>query len=631
MNDERWQEDSLPFGVHGSALAASAQRAHRSSFRVHHFGGERNQIMKTRIVLLILLALAAGGLYSAPDRKAEAASDSSAAGQTQRFITVEGADLKSKLDSAIKQGRARAPQTRFWVAYSFDVRSGIAVDPGEAQFSGSMENFGGVTVFTGTSNGVTVETRNLGVFLLFEPNDNSIARVEIYNLDRQREYSGYPVYWLGRAGNEESLNYLKTVADSSKAKRASENATVAIGLHDDLRVVAMLKDSFRKSSNQDVREAAIYWIGVIGGEQAFLSDIVRNEQENTDVRESAASAIGRSREASLLPTLEGLYKSVNNRDVKEQIVGSISKNENQKGATAFLLKVAKTDTDRDLRETAVHRLGRIPGTSSMLVDIIRNEQEHSDVREAAVQAIGKNQDAASISTLQNLYGSVSDHSTREQIINSVSKNPNQDAALAFLAQVAKSDPNRELREEAVLRLGRMPNTHSLLVDFARNENEDADVRGAAVQAIGKSQDAAALSALENLYGSVSNREVKEEIINSVSKNSDRDAAITFLIKVADADADRDLKQEAIMRLGKTSSARGVEALNRIANSATVDAESQEEAVLALSRSGHSEAVPMLIQIAKSHPREEVREAAINRLAKSSDERARDFVKQVLSK
>ena len=587
--------------------------------------------MKTRILVLILLSLAAAGPHTTLEMKARAASAPGAADQTQRFITVEGADLKSKVDTAIKQGRARAPQTRFWVAYSFDVRPGVAVDPGELHFNGSMENFGGVTIFTGTSNGVTVETRNLGVFMLFEPNDNSIGRVEIYNLDRQREYSSYPVFWLGRAGNEESLNYLKTVADSTRAKRVAENATVAIGLHDDPRVGAMLKDSIRKSSNQDLRQAAIYWLGITGGEQAFLSDIVRNEQENTDAREAAASAIGRSRDRSALATLESLYQAVSNRDVREQIIGSISRNENQKGAVDFLLKVAKSDPDRDLRETAVHRLGRIPGTSSLLVEIIRNEQEHPDVREAAVNAIGKSQDASSISTLQNLYGSISNHSVREQIINSVSKNPNQEAALGFLVQVAKSDPNRELREEAVVRLGRMPGTHTLLVDFARNESEDADVREAAINAIGKSQDAAAMSALQNLYGSVSSREVKEQIINSVSKNSDREAAITFLIKVAEGGDDSELRQEAIMRLGKSSSARSVEALNRMANSPAVDPDLQEEAVTAISKSGHSEAVPMLIQIAKSHPRQEVREAAISRLGKSGDERAKEFIKQVLSK
>jgi HEAT repeat protein len=53
--------------------------------------------------------------------------------------------------------------------------------------------------------------------------------------------------------------------------------------------------------------------------------------------------------------------------------------------------------------------------------------------------------------------------------------------------------------------------------------------------------------------------------------------------------------------------------------------------MAISKSGYNEAVSMLIQIAKSHPRDEVREAAISRLGKSGDERAKEFLKQTLSK
>ena len=48
--------------------------------------------------------------------------------QTTRFTSVEGADLKSRLDAAIKQARSRSKQSRFWTAYSFDVRPGVGVD-----------------------------------------------------------------------------------------------------------------------------------------------------------------------------------------------------------------------------------------------------------------------------------------------------------------------------------------------------------------------------------------------------------------------------------------------------------------------------------------------------------------------
>src|ERR1043165_2040929 len=85
-----------------------------------------------------------------------------------RFITVEGATLRARQEAALKLGRAASPQTRFWTAYSFDVRPGVAVDPDEGEFHGSMSAYGDTTVFFSRTGGTTVETRNLGVFLLHE-------------------------------------------------------------------------------------------------------------------------------------------------------------------------------------------------------------------------------------------------------------------------------------------------------------------------------------------------------------------------------------------------------------------------------------------------------------------------------
>jgi hypothetical protein len=53
------------------------------------------------------------------------------------------------------------------------------------------------------------ETRELGLFFLFDGQREQFIRAEVYNLKRNHEFSGYPVYWAGRIGNEESLTYLK--------------------------------------------------------------------------------------------------------------------------------------------------------------------------------------------------------------------------------------------------------------------------------------------------------------------------------------------------------------------------------------------------------------------------------------
>src|ERR1044071_2082264 len=137
--------------------------------------------------------------------------------QTARFTPVEGADLKSRLAAAIKQ--ARSKQSRFWTAYTFDVRPGVGVDILIIGSGGSRVDIGGVV----HSSSNQYETRNLGIFLLHEADGSQITRAEGHNLERPRDYSGYPVYWLGRATNDESLSFLKSLVAATRSSDVAES------------------------------------------------------------------------------------------------------------------------------------------------------------------------------------------------------------------------------------------------------------------------------------------------------------------------------------------------------------------------------------------------------------------------
>src|SRR5438270_13255199 len=88
------------------------------------------------------------------------------------------------------------------------------------------------------------ETRELGLFLLFDTQRDLFSRAEVYNLRRTHEFSSYPVYWAGRATNEESLNYLKSIIDSSspEVNRLADRATFSIALLDYAWVESILID-----------------------------------------------------------------------------------------------------------------------------------------------------------------------------------------------------------------------------------------------------------------------------------------------------------------------------------------------------------------------------------------------------
>ncbi len=260
------------------------------------------------------------------------------------------------------------------------------------------------------------ETRNLGIFLLREPNDGVISRVEIYNLDRAREYNGYRVYWLGRAGNDESLNLLRTFVEGQQTAKVSEHATMALSLHDDPRVGGILKNFIQQSSVEKVRTTAVFWLGQVGGETSFLADLTRNESETREVRKQAAFAIGISRDSDTLSTLQSLYPSVTDRDVKNQIIFAASINQNKDDAVNFLIDVASKDTDREARKQAIFWLGQKAGERSLgvLKDTIDNADADTEVKNQAVFAISQRPKDESVPLLINIARTHSNPAVRKQ-------------------------------------------------------------------------------------------------------------------------------------------------------------------------------------------------------------------------
>ena len=302
-------------------------------------------MIRSAILFLSIIGIAcAGGNHSAAVTPVAAAADDiqtqSPNTTIQGFTAVEGADLMARLEAA--QSRARSKQTPYWSAYTFDVRPGVAVDPAIREFHGTMNTMGDTTVFVGTTAaGVTVETRSLAIFLLRDPASNQITRMEVYNLERKREYSGYPVYWLGRSNNEESLNYLRALAAAAPLDMLSERAVLGIALHDDARVGGMLKNFVTTSPNQRIRSTSVYWLGQVGGEQTFLATLVRNDSEDKKIRRSAAHAIGQSRDRGTMPTLQGLYESVKDAEIRRSVISAAGNAVDEQPAYAFLLGIAK--------------------------------------------------------------------------------------------------------------------------------------------------------------------------------------------------------------------------------------------------------------------------------------------------
>jgi len=361
-------------------------------------------------------------------------------GQTKTFTPVEGANLKSKIDNAIIQGRNNAPGGRFWVAYQFEVRPGVATD-----FE-VVDGSGGVYIsMDGTSMmfDARYETRELGLFLLFDVPRDQFTRVEVYNLKRNHEFSGYPVFWAGRIGNEESLNYLKAIIDSPapEVNRLADRATFAIALHDDARVDPLLMDLIRRPISEPIRSRAIYWLGNTpesAAKNTLFTEIIRNTQEGTEARQNAMSALAMSRSAATLPLLQNLFETMTSREMRRRALTGIGRNDNSDAAATYLIHVAETEKEFDLRKSAISALGRVAGQKSLgaLTSTIDNETE-VELQRQAVIAIGRRPKDESVPILIRVARNHPKMPVRKQAIQVLGQTGDERAIALFRELLSK--------------------------------------------------------------------------------------------------------------------------------------------------------------------------------------------------
>jgi hypothetical protein len=267
--------------------------------------------------------------------------------QSEKFTKIDGASFSAKLAAAHSRAVAGKP---YWVAYGFDVRPHVGFDlPDQASQPKVIVDANG-----------PAETPHLGVFMLYKTRAANPERIEVYNLDRQRDYDGMPVFWLGKVQTSESLEHLRKLVPQVSESASAENLTHAIALHNDNQAGAILEELLQHASQEGVRRESAFWLGRIPGHLQLLADVVNKEPESLSVRKQAVMAIGKSREEGSGAMLQRLYSSSLSRDLKQEILEAAAKNR-QAPALELLTTVGQSSDDATLTTRANDLLNKASG------------------------------------------------------------------------------------------------------------------------------------------------------------------------------------------------------------------------------------------------------------------------------
>ncbi|HET7286092.1 MAG TPA: HEAT repeat domain-containing protein, partial [Pyrinomonadaceae bacterium] len=337
-----------------------------------------------------------------------------------------------------------------------------------------------------------------------------------------------------------------------------ERAVLGIALHDDARVAGMLKNFISTSPNQRIRSSSVYWLGQVGGEQTFLASLVRNETEDMKLRRSAAHAIGQSRDRGAINTLQELYRSVKEVELRRGLISAAGNSVDEQPAFTFLLGVAKQDADWETRRVAVRQLGHFQreDAAEELMKIYQSEA-NIEVKRAALRSLAETKSPRAQSRLLEIARTDTNPELRKTAVRVLGERG--EAAVDDLLKLYDSETTPEVKRSVLQSLSEIKSTRveDKLFEVARG-NDGVEVRRQAIRLLGERVGKRSFEFLSATAQSTDgNAEVQVQAVRAIGERK-AEESVPLLIKIAKTHPNQMVRKQAIRSLGESGDPRAVE-------------------------------------------------------------------------
>jgi HEAT repeat protein len=217
-------------------------------------------------------------------------------------------------------------------------------------------------------------------------------------------------------------------------------------------------------------------------------------------------------------------------EVREQAVFWLSQVGSERAVSA-LDSILRTSKDQALQEKAVFALSQhdSPRAQQALRAYAERPGLPLDTREKAIFWIGQSGGAENEAFLRGLYGRLTEESLRNKVLFSLSQAGGAENGRWLLGVARDAKQPIELRKQALFWAG---------------------------------QGGASIADLIGLYGSMPDREMREQLIFVYSQR-DEPAAVDKLLDIARREPDQELRKKALFWLGQSSDPRAAKALQDI--------------------------------------------------------------------
>ncbi len=291
------------------------------------------------------------------------------------------------------------------------------------------------------------------------------------------------------------------------------------------------------------------------------------------------------------------------------------------------------DDEDDVRIAAVNALLQMDADRAVPIlktILARRDTGSTCLRRKAVFLVSQKHSPETSALLLNAVRSDPDQEVREQAVFWLSQVPGDEtvAALDSILRDPKTPP--EIQEKAIFALSqhRSARAGAILRDFAMRRDANTDLREKAIFWIGQSRSPDNAQFLKDLYAKVENDDLKDKIIFSLSQMGGADNYRWLMDIALNTKEDIEIRKKALFWAGQGHNV-DVADLVKLYDSMT-DRDMREQLIFVYSQRREESALDKLFAIGKNDPDRELRKKAIFWIGQSRSPRAADYLQQLIN-
>lgn len=250
------------------------------------------------------------------------------------------------------------------------------------------------------------------------------------------------------------------------------------------------------------------------------------------------------------------------------------------------------------------------------------------LRRKAVFLISQKRTPETANILMDIARNDPDQEVREQAVFWLSQVP---GSTGLLEQILKGNADKDIKEKALFSISQQndPRAQQILRDFASRESEDSDLRESAIFQLGQRRSTENTEFLRALYSRLTNEDLKDKVMFSLSQQRGVGNEQWLMNIVVNPKESVELRKKALFSASQAGVATSelVSLYNRLP-----DSEVKDHMIFVLSqRPRDPAAMDKMFDIAKNEKDPDLRKKAIFWLGQSRDPRAQQFLIDLINK